>query len=197
MEVLRYYHGLLAEVDPFLFTLAFALVVSGMVLGSFSHRRNIRLLTVYPLWLLRKIEALFLENRSFWRLLGLIFGLNSLSLLLNVLSGLGVVLPYFFALLLGVNLGVIVSEISGGRVFLPVILNPVAWIELPAASLSLEIGMMIGRRLGVPPPGRSSRVGSGVVFFNRNPSFINSWIVGVDADNMGAARWNMRRYSGN
>jgi hypothetical protein len=146
--ILNHYRELLGVLEPVQVLTAFCLLSVGLISGPPVLRRGIRPLCAYPLWVLGRIERLLRHTPGFPALFGLILSLNSASLLLNLLSGFTVLLPALFALLLGLNLGVILARMSGGSVLLPLLLNPVAWLEIPAATVSLAGGIRIGSIMG-------------------------------------------------
>ncbi len=68
----------------------------------------------------------------------IIFGLNNLSLASAFLSGLLIILPPFIAFLTGFNIGVMSYEMMGWRGIWQILVNPVAWLEFPAAFISFS-----------------------------------------------------------
>jgi len=107
------------------------------------HRENSFLLW-YPLWIWRRIQHWVRPRDAFMRMVVTIFCLNATSLLANILSGLLGVLPFVFAYLVGLHVGVIVVVETGRLNFVAILLNPVAFLELPATWISLSLGMELG-----------------------------------------------------
>ena len=56
-------------------------------------------------------------------------------------------LPVLFSFLLGVHIAIISLKEAGKLGIVPLILNPVSLFELPAAWISLSLGMRLGREL--------------------------------------------------
>ncbi len=147
MDILSTYRDLLALIDGTLFLLAAALFFLGIFCAPIIVRKQIRPLLWYPLWIWRVIQRHMDPNVPFLRLWALIFSLNSISLFCNLVSGLFIIFPPFFAFLLGLHIAVIcLKEVGNLRLF-SLILNPVSLLELPAAWISLSLGMSLGREL--------------------------------------------------
>ncbi|MFP4175144.1 MAG: stage II sporulation protein M [Halobacteriales archaeon] len=131
------------EVLPFVVSaLLFAL---GYVVSYPVVVYDISLLTWYPLLVWRRVRALVSPDDPWHRLFVFLFVFNSFSLLLNFVGGILVVLPPVFALFLGLNVGVIAVEEGGVAGLAVTVVNPVAWLELPAAWISLAIGFQLAR----------------------------------------------------
>ena len=147
MDILSLYGNIWRLIDGTLFLLAAALFFSGVFFGPIVVKKEIMPLLWYPLWIWRVIERHIDPGAPFFRFWALIFSLNSLSLFCNLVSGLFIILSPLFSFLLGVHIAVIcVKEMGKLRVF-PLILNPVSLFELPAAWISLSLGMSLGREL--------------------------------------------------
>jgi hypothetical protein len=67
--------------------------------------------------------------------------LNTFSLMMNVLSAWGAVLPYFVIIYMGINIGVVMYHSLEGRFYYLSLFNPVALLELPAAWLSITMAI--------------------------------------------------------
>ncbi len=136
------------RVDVTWFLVSAACFVSGYVAAYPVARFDVEVLTWYPLWVWRKVKEAIDPDDPWLKLFVFLFTFNSVSLLANFLSGFLVVLPLVFAVLLGLNIGVIAMEEAGGwGLFAMTALNPVAWIELPAAWTSLAIGFQLAETL--------------------------------------------------
>jgi hypothetical protein len=147
MDILSIYRNALGSIDGTLFLLAAALFFLGIFFAPIVVEKQIRPLLWYPLWIWRVIKRYADPHTPFFRLWALIFSLNSLSLFCNLVSGLSIILTPLFSFLLGVHIAVIcLKEVGSLRLF-PLMLNPVSLLELPAAWISLSLGMSLGRQL--------------------------------------------------
>lgn len=136
------------RVDVDAFVVSAALFAVGYVAAYPVGKLEVDALTWYPLWIWKGVMEAISPDDPWLKLFVFLLAFNSVSLLANFLSGFLVVLPYVFAFLLGLNIGVIAVEEAGvwGLVG-TTLLNPVAWIELPAAFTSLAIGMQLSEAL--------------------------------------------------
>lgn len=136
---------LMAGVSPVLFAVSGFLFSVGFLSAYPVMRYDIGVLQWYPLWVWRQVREALGPEDSWLKLFVFLFGFNSVSLFVNFVSGWGVVLPYFLVYLLGLNLGVVGLEEAGGFGAVGLlVLNPVAWLELPAAFLASALGMQLG-----------------------------------------------------
>ncbi len=144
------------ETTPFVVS---ALLFAVGYLASYpvvSH--DVSFLTWYPLRVWRRVRGSISPSDSWHRLFVFLLGFNSFSLLVNFLSGFTVVLPPVFALFLGINVGVISVKEAGVAGLVGIIVNPVAWLELPAAWTSLAIGFQLAETVaGAADPLESFR----------------------------------------
>jgi hypothetical protein len=124
--------------------LAALLFFLGLMSSVVVVRRENKLLLWYPLWIWRCIQRWVRPRDPFIRMVVTIFCLNATSLLANILSGLLGVLPFVFAYLVGLHVGVIVVVETGRLNLVTMLLNPVAFLELPATWISLSLGMELG-----------------------------------------------------
>lgn len=147
MDIVSIYSSIWEHFDGTLFLLAAALFFSGVFFAPIAVEKEIRPLLWYPLWIWRVIRRYVDPEGSFSRLWALIFSLNSLSLFCNVVSGLSIILPPLFSFLLGAHIAIICLKEMGKVRLFPLILNPVSVFELPAAWISLSLGMSLGREL--------------------------------------------------
>jgi len=147
MHILSIYRNLLGRIDGSLFLLAAALFFLGIFFAPIVFKKQIRPLLWYPLWIWKVIKQYADPVTPFFSLWALIFSLNALSLFCNLVSGLSIMLPPFFSFLLGLHIAVICLKELGSLGLFPLILNPVSLLELPAAWISLSLGMSLGRQL--------------------------------------------------
>jgi hypothetical protein len=147
MDILSLYGVVWGLIDGTFFLVAAALFFSGVFFAPIAVEKELGLLLWYPLWIWRMIKRYVDPGTPFSRLWALIFSLNSLSLFCNLVSGLFIVLPPLFSFLLGTHIAVICLKEMGKVRLFALILNPVAVFELPAAWISLSLGMSLGRGL--------------------------------------------------
>ena len=147
MEILLFYARLWRLIDGAFFLLAAGFFFSGIFCAPIVVERDVKLLLRYPLWVWGLIKRHIDFGASFFRLWLVIFCLNSLSLFCNVVSGFAIILPAVFSFLLGIHIAVIFLKEVGRLQPVLLILNPVSLFELPAAWISLSLGMNLGREL--------------------------------------------------
>ncbi len=120
------------------------LFFAGLCSAPLVVERKIEPFLLYPLWVWHRIRQWLKPEDRFIKMVVIISFLNATSLLVNILSGIFVVLPVLFAVLVGLHVGVIVIEETGKLNLVAILLNPVAFLELPATWISLSIGMELG-----------------------------------------------------
>ena len=123
------------------------LFLIGINTGPIVVEKNIRWLMAYPLMMKRWMEKYFKTKRAFLILFLIIFSLNNLSLFTSLLSGFFIILPPMAAFLTGLNVSIISFEIMGWRGIWQILINPVAWLEFPAAWLSFAMGFRIAETI--------------------------------------------------
>ena len=140
----EFYASLLRSLRGELILCSALLFLLGLLCAPFVVKNDFQPLLRYPRWMWRLIRHWLQPQDRFAKMMMTIAFLNGSSLLVNVLSGLFGVLPFIFAFLVGLHVGVIVIEESGGLNLVGMLLNPVAFIELPATWISLSLGMELG-----------------------------------------------------
>lgn len=138
------YSQIWTSIDWYLVLLSASIFLLGIVVAPWVLKNEINFLIRYPLWVFRTLSKYIDQERGILPLFILIFSLNVLSLSIDVISGWGVVLPFLFAFLTGLNIALISFKIGGHSGILALLFNPVALVELPAAWLALSGGMQIG-----------------------------------------------------
>jgi uncharacterized membrane protein SpoIIM required for sporulation len=147
MDVFSIYGNVWRLIDGFFFVLAAVLFFLGVLSAPIVVKKEIKPLLLYPLWMWGIIKRHIDLGAPFLKLWALIFSLNSVSLFCNLVSGLFIILPPLFSFLLGIHIAIIsLKELGKVRLVL-LILNPVSLFELPAAWISLSLGMSLGREL--------------------------------------------------
>ena len=147
MDIFLIYGNIWRLIDEVLFLLAAVLFFSGIFFAPIVVKKEMRLLLRYPLWIWGLIKRHIDLGAPFFKLWALIFSLNSFSLFCNLASGFFIILPPLFAFLLGIHIAIIsLKELGKLRLSL-LILNPVSLFELPAAWISLSLGMDLGKEL--------------------------------------------------
>ncbi|MDW7680682.1 MAG: stage II sporulation protein M [bacterium] len=124
-----------------LLLLSAVLFLLGMALAIPVCRNDIRMLLRYPLWIFGKLEKFLNKNFNPLTVLAVIFIFNSISLLIIILSGILVFLPFVLALFTGLNVGIIGYKKGGLKAMIALCCLPHAWVELPAAWISMSVGM--------------------------------------------------------
>jgi len=127
-----------------LFLLSGALFITGLFLSISVAKKEIKWLCWYPEWIWNKLKTFLEKQPGLGKLLLLIFILNSSSLFLNLMSGFVVVLPVIFAVLTGMNVGIIAYKEGGTKAIILMFAAPNAIFELPATWLSIALGIRLG-----------------------------------------------------
>jgi uncharacterized membrane protein SpoIIM required for sporulation len=127
-----------------IFLLSAALFILGLSLSVKVVKKEIRFLCWYPERIWSWLKKVLEKGPGYFKLFLLIFMLNSTSLLFNVISGFGVVLPIFFGVLIGLNVGIIAYREGGIKAMVSMFIAPHAIFELPAAWLSISAGIRLG-----------------------------------------------------
>ena len=129
------------------FFVSAVLFLAGINTGPVVVEKNISWLMAYPLLMKRLMEKYFKTKRAFIILFLIIFGLNNLSLFTSFLSGFLVILPPVAAFITGLNVSIISYELMGWQGIWQILINPVAWIEFPAAWLSFAMGFRLAQTM--------------------------------------------------
>jgi hypothetical protein len=119
------------------------LFLSGIYFGPSIVDKDIKPLLAYPRWVSRKIEQHLKAKRSFLVIFIIIFSLNNLSIFTSFLSGFLIVLPPMVAFLTGLNVSVISYEMMGWKGIWHILVNPVAWLEFPAAWIGFALAFQL------------------------------------------------------
>ena len=142
-----------------LFLFAALMFFVGYALAPTAYFKKVKWLTAYPFFIIHLMDRYFKTDWHPVFIFFLLLTLNSFSLFTNILSGIVPGLPLVFAVLLGINIGVVLYHTVGGELYYPALLNPVAMIELPTAWISLalafEMNLMGGFDLPVVTFGQS------------------------------------------
>jgi hypothetical protein len=129
------------------FFISAALFLIGINTGPIVVEKNIRWLMAYPLFMKRMMEKYFKTKSAFIILFLIIFSLNNVSLFTSLLSGFLVILPPIAAFITGLNVAIISFELMGWQGIWHILVNPVAWLEFPAAWLSFAMGFRLSETL--------------------------------------------------
>jgi len=140
----EFYSSMIRSLRGDLILFSALLFFAGLSSAPFVVEKEIRALLWYPLWIWHRIQHWLKPRDPFLKMMMTITFLNATSLLTNILSGLLVVVPFVFAFLVGLHVGVIVIEETGKWSLAGMLLNPVAFVELPATWISVSIGMECG-----------------------------------------------------
>ena len=115
----------------------------GLYLAPTIVEKKINWLLIYPRWVARVIEKYFSIRWGFLPLFIIIFVLNNISLFSGFISGFTILLPIFMAFLTGLHVAIVGYDILGWQGIWQLLVNPVAWLEFPAAWLSFGMGIRI------------------------------------------------------
>jgi hypothetical protein len=120
-----------------------ALFIAGIYVAPTIVDRNIQFLLVYPRWVAKLMEKYFSVSWGFVPIFFIILFLNNLSLFTGFLSGLLIIMPYIMAFLTGFHVAVIGYDLMGWKGIWHLLVNPVAWLEFPAAWISFGMGIRL------------------------------------------------------
>lgn len=137
--MIEYIESHIALINLKIFFASILVFFIGYTFAPTAYFKNINWLTVYPLWISKKLERLAKVN---WNPIFLFFFLliiNTLSLFTALLTGLAPILPVFYAMGVGFNIGVITYHNLKGKLYYTALLNPVALFELPAAFIAFTM----------------------------------------------------------
>jgi len=148
-------NNLLSFISLELFLLSAALFILGLFMSIVVVKNDIRFFCWYPEMIWSWLKKVLQKNPGYFKLFLLIFTLNSTSLLFNLISGFGILLPIIFGILIGMNVGIIAFKDGGIKAMISMFVAPNALFELPAAWLSISLGI----RLGLEMIARDANVG--------------------------------------
>jgi hypothetical protein len=122
---------------------AAVLFISGIYTAPYVVDKNLKWLLVYPRWVAGLMEKYFSVNWGFFIIFSIIFTLNNLSLFSGLLSGFLIILPFILTFLTGLHVAVIGYDLMGWKGIWHLLVNPVAWLEFPAAWVSFGMGIKL------------------------------------------------------
>ena len=117
--------------------------IGGIYLAPTIVDKNIKWMLVYPRWVKKVMEKYFSASWGFFLLFFLLLLLNNISLFSGFLSGFLIIFPLILAFLTGFHVAVIGYELMGWRGIWYLLVNPVAWLEFPAAWISFALGLSL------------------------------------------------------
>ncbi len=130
------------------------LVFTGMVFffvgyaaAPWIYHKKVKWLLVFPLWIAEKLESWSKKKINAFGLFLFIFGVNNISLTLDLLSGFILFLPILFAVWTGLNIGVVTFHSLKGEFYFAALVNPVALIELPAVFITFALALSYNLQL--------------------------------------------------
>jgi hypothetical protein len=121
------------------------LFMIGLYLGPVAVEREISFLLKYPRWMLNLMNRYFKSDYNFLIIFLLIFFLNNFSLFSSFVSGFLIIGPPIAAFLTGFHVSVISFEMMGWQGVWHILINPVAWLEFPAAWISFSLGFELAK----------------------------------------------------
>ena len=114
---------------------------SGYAAAPWIYHKKIKWLLAFPLWIADKLKTWSEKKINVYGLFFFIFGVNSISLTLDFLSGFILFLPILFATWTGLNIGVVTFHSLKGEFYFAALLNPVALLELPAVFITFALAL--------------------------------------------------------
>jgi len=117
------------------------LFLIGYALAPTVYFKKIGWLNAYPFFIINLIDKHFNKDWHPLKIFFVILCLNTLSLLINLVSAYGIVLPLIFSVYLGLNLGIVMYHTLEGKYYYLSLLNPVAVLELPATWISFTLAI--------------------------------------------------------
>ncbi len=133
------------ELVPFgYFFLSATLFLIGIYIAPAIVEKNVAVLLWYPRQMRRLMEKIMSRKLPAILIFLLIFTLNNFSLFSSFVSGFLIVGPLVSAFLTGLNVAIVSYEMMGWQGVWQILVNPVAWLEFPAAWLSFAMGIKIG-----------------------------------------------------
>jgi hypothetical protein len=124
-----------------IFIVSVLLFFIGYAIAPTAYYKKIKWLTAYPFYIIKLMDQFFKKQHHPLKVFIILFSLNVTSLLLNLLSAWGIILPFIFILYMGLNIGIVMYHTLEGRFYYLGLLNPVAILELPAAWLSITMAV--------------------------------------------------------
>lgn len=119
------------------------LFLAGIYVAPSIVERDIHWLLRYPRWVAGLMEKYFSGSWGFLPIFLLILLLNNISLFIGFASGFLIVLPLILAFLTGFHVAVIGYDLLGWQGIWQMLMNPVAWLEFPAAWISFALGLRL------------------------------------------------------
>ncbi|MFZ0390076.1 MAG: stage II sporulation protein M [Calditrichia bacterium] len=137
------FSDLLAELNFIYIFLASFLFIAGIYTAPFLVEKETGWLLAYPRWVGRLTKKYIERDHHFTALFIVIVILNNLSLFSGFLSGYLIVLPFLLCFFTGFNVAVLGYDLLGWQGIWHMLVNPVAWLEFPAAWLSFAMGFRL------------------------------------------------------
>ena len=134
---------LFAEINFAYIFAAAVLFLGGIYYAPFIVERNIRWLLVYPRWIARLMEKYFSTRWGFLPTFLIILILNNISLFTGFASGFLLIFPFIIAFLTGFHVAVVGYDLMGWKGIWHILVNPIAWLEFPAAWISFSLGIRL------------------------------------------------------
>ncbi len=135
-------------------TLSAKWILSGMVfffigytIAPWAYVKQIKILTAYPLWIAGKMEQWLEKKWPTAAFMVTIFFFNTVSLSIDLFSGLVPFLPVLLIIWTGLNIGIIAYHTLKGRFYFTSLINPVALLELPAAFITFSFALQYNLHL--------------------------------------------------
>ena len=129
-----------------IFFISVLLFFVGYAFAPTAYFKKIKWLTIYPFYIIKLMDAFFQKKHRPMKIFLILFLLNSSSLFINLLSAWGIILPFLVMIYMGINIGVVMYHTLQGKFYYLGLFNPVAFLELPAAWLSITMAIQFSLR---------------------------------------------------
>jgi uncharacterized membrane protein SpoIIM required for sporulation len=141
--MIDFYINYLKLINLQVFLVSALLFFIGYALAPTVYFRNVKWLLAYPMWMFNKMDNWAEKKWNGYVLFLLLFSMNTFSLAVDLLSGWVIFLPVVFAVWTGMNVGVITYHTLHGEFYYASLINPVVFLELPAAFLAFSMALQM------------------------------------------------------
>jgi len=148
--MIDFYMSYLKLINMQVFLVSALLFFIGYAVAPTVYYKHIKWLLAYPMWMAEKMDDWARKKWNGYLLFFFLFSMNTLSLTLDLLSGWVLFLPVVFAIWTGLNVGVITYHTLHGDFYYASLINPVVFIELPAALLAFSMALQMNLSMLIP-----------------------------------------------
>lgn len=148
--MINYFESYITLLNLQIFFISILVFFIGYAFAPTAYFKKIKWLIAYPLWLSNKLERLAKVEWNPVYLFLFLLAVNSISLLIALLTGLAPIIPVIYAMGMGFNIGIITYHTLKGKLYYAALLNPVALFELPAAFIVFTMAFQYNIKLVIP-----------------------------------------------